>query len=70
MLLRSLDKMGCKRLISWQMGCREGVSQLNDGGCSFKNGQKCHIHSPESACSINQNCQRRMCTTAERHRFG
>ena len=39
--------------------CIKGVSQLNDGGYNLRGGQRCHIHSLESAYSISQNCQRK-----------
>jgi hypothetical protein len=37
-----------------------GVSQLNGGGCSFRSGQKCHIHSSKSAYMINQKLKKKM----------
>jgi hypothetical protein len=27
-----MEELGCDRPISWALGCRRGVSELNDGG--------------------------------------
>jgi hypothetical protein len=49
MLLRSLEKIGCKCLIGVTNLCKWCVSQLNGGGYSPKSGRKHHIYFPESA---------------------
>jgi hypothetical protein len=56
MLLRSLEKMRCKYLIRVVDLCRRSVAQLNGGGYSPEGGQKRHIHLPEIAYLISQNC--------------
>jgi len=32
MLETFMEELGCDRPISWALGCRRGVSELNDGG--------------------------------------
>jgi hypothetical protein len=56
MLLRLLEKMRFKYLIRVVDLCRRSVAQLNDDVYSPGDGQKCHIHLPEVAYLISQNC--------------
>jgi hypothetical protein len=56
MLLRSLEKIRCKYLIRVVDLCGRSVAQLNGGGYSPEGGQKRHIHLPEIAYLISQNC--------------
>jgi hypothetical protein len=55
-----MENMGCQCLILKTWGCRGGVSQLNDGGCSFWGGRKCHFYSSKSTYSISQKLKKKM----------
>jgi hypothetical protein len=67
MLETFMEELGCECSISWALGCRRGVSELNDGGYNSWDDQRHHIHSFKHAHLIIQNCQWRRWIVGERY---